>query len=126
MRLCTLLLALSTLTAAGPLPLFSNAGLVARTSSSVGATTSVQQQISDTESLQAPANHTLGLDAVAALAQLEALKAVYDSRNQTEPSSTLKVKRDFWQWIKDAFEAPGLKARSPIPTPVSLLSRVVE
>ena len=24
----------------------------------------------------------------------------------------MKVKRDFWKWIKDMFEGPGLKARS--------------
>ena len=26
--------------------------------------------------------------------------------------SGLKTKRNFWTWLKDAFEAPGLKARS--------------
>lgn len=115
MHFSFLLLALSTLAAAGPLPPFLKAGLVTRTSPSVRAII-VSSDNSDTKILQAPANYTLGSDSVAALAQL---KAVYDSLNQTEPSSTLKVKRDFWDWIKDMFKAPGLKARSPVPTSVS-------
>ena len=108
---------------------------------------------SDTKNLQTPANYTLDPDAVAALAQLKAvydtlsvtktpqtpasytlvstavaalarLEAIYDNLNQTEPSSALKVKRNLvWQWFKDMFEAPGLKARSPIPTSVGLSSR---
>ena len=72
----------------------------------------------DTKTLQAPANYTLGSDP----ATLIKLKAVYDSLNEIDPDHTLKVKRGvFWDWIKDMFKAPGLKARSAVPTSVSLI-----
>ena len=47
------------------------------------------------------------------VADLTKLKAIYDNLNQTEPNAHSMVKRGFWKWLKDAFEAPGLKARSP-------------
>ena len=54
---------------------------------------------------------------------LTKLKAVYDRLHQTDRNATLKVKRNFWQWLKDAFEAPGLKARSPESATVSSFLR---
>ena len=47
------------------------------------------------------------------------LKAVYESLNEKRMESGIKAKRDFWGWLKDMFEAPGLKARSSVPTSVS-------
>lgn len=81
----------------------------------------------DTDPSQTPANGTLGSDTATALnslssdtiATLTELKAVYDSLNIPQPTRSLKVKRDFWKWLKDAFEAPGLKARSSTPEAVS-------
>ncbi|KAL9134021.1 MAG: hypothetical protein Q9175_004801 [Cornicularia normoerica] len=98
MRLLVIFLALSTFAAAGPLPPFSEAALETRASSSTLV------------------NNTLGSDPVAALTKL---KATYDSLNEPEASSTLKIKRDFWTWLKDAFEAPDLKARSSESIPTS-------
>lgn len=46
-----------------------------------------------------------GSDPVAVLTKL---KAVYDSQNEKRMESGVKEKRNFWQWLKDAFEAPGL------------------
>ncbi|CAD6570778.1 MAG: hypothetical protein ASARMPRED_003928 [Alectoria sarmentosa] len=114
MRLFLVFLALSALVVAGPLPPFSKAVLEVRLPPST------------------PANNSLGSDPVAALTQL---KAVYDSLNEPKPSANLKVKRDFWAWLKDAFESPGLKARSsvsastpdnntPSPDPVATLTKL--
>ncbi|CAF9931231.1 MAG: hypothetical protein ALECFALPRED_004960 [Alectoria fallacina] len=114
MRLFLVLLALSALAAAGPLPLFSKATLEVRAPPST------------------PANNSLDSDPVAALTQL---KAIYDSLNEPEPSANLKLKRDFWAWLKDAFESPGLKARSSVsastpddntlsPDPVATLTKL--
>ena len=63
-----------------------------------------------------PDESTLGSDPMEALSKL---KAVYDRLHETDRNATLKVKRNFWQWLKDAFEAPGLKARSPDSDTVS-------
>ena len=56
-----------------------------------------------------PANNTLDPEDIEALTTL---KAIYDSYNGTDHNTTLKVKRGFGHWLKMAFEAPGLKARS--------------
>lgn len=98
MRFSLVLLALSALAAAGPLPSFSNSALEARNTSST------------------PANITLTIDPAAALTEL---KTLYDSLITPEPNGALILKRDFWAWLKDAFEAPGLKARSPVSTSIS-------
>ena len=74
-----------------------------------------RERIGLTPTPQMPANNSLSSDPVAALTQL---KAVYDSLNEPKPSASLKVKRDFWAWLKDAFESPGLKARSPVSASV--------
>ena len=63
----------------------------------------------NTELLQTPDDNTLSPDPVATLTKL---KAVYDSLNEKRMESGLKVKRDFWKWLKDMFDSPGLKARS--------------
>ena len=57
-------------------------------------------------------------------AVLSKLKAIYDSlpeserdslpENQKRTESGLIAKRGFWHWLKMAFEAPGMKARSII------------
>lgn len=65
-----------------------------------------------------PDDNALDSDPVAALIKL---KAVYDSLNEKRMENGTKAKRDFWKWIKDAFEAPGLKARSSVPTSVSII-----
>ena len=67
-----------------------------------------------------PDKSTLGSDPMEALSKL---KAVYDRLQETDRNATLKVKRNFWKWLKDAFEAPGLKARSPDSATVSPFSR---
>ena len=61
-----------------------------------------------------------GSDPVAVLTKL---KAVYDSQNEKRMESGVKEKRGFWKWLKDAFEAPGLKARSPESATVSSFLR---
>lgn len=76
-----------------------------------------------------PANMTLDPTTVASLTQL---KAVYDSLNVDDNESInvnekrteggLIEKRGFWHWLKMAFEAPGLKARSSNLPSVSSLS----
>ncbi len=58
---------------------------------------------------QAPDDNTIDSDPVAFLTHL---KAVYDNLNEKRMEGGVKAKRDFAQWIKDMFEAPGLKARS--------------
>lgn len=69
--------------------------------------------------LQTSANKTLDSDPISALTRL---KAIYDSLNEKRMESDVKVKRDFWQWLKDTFEAPGMKARSAAPISVSPVS----
>ena len=61
------------------------------------------------ESSQTPDSDTLVSDPVMTLTKL---KAVYDSLNGKRSESGPIAKRDFWDWIKDIFHAPGLKARS--------------
>ncbi len=58
------------------------------------------------------------LDAV-----LTKLKAIYDSRNEKRTEGDVIAKRDLlWDWFKDIFKAPGLGARSSVPTSVSSIS----
>ena len=52
-----------------------------------------------------PDDEALDLDPVTVLTKL---KAVYDSQNEKRMEGGLKEKRNFWKWLKDAFEAPGL------------------
>lgn len=56
------------------------------------------------------------------LAPFTELGAVYDSLFGKRMEHGAKAKRGFWQWLKDAFEAPGLKARSSVPTSVSIVN----
>ena len=64
---------------------------------------------------QMAANFTLDPDTIAALT---ILKAKYDSFNQKRAEKGL-TERGLGHWFKMMFDAPGLKARSAIPTSVS-------
>lgn len=74
----------------------------------------------DTELSQAPDDNPLGFDPVAALTKL---KAIYDSRNEKRTGGDVIAKRDFWDWVKDIFKAPGLGARSSVSPSVSPVPR---
>lgn len=63
----------------------------------------------NTELLQTPDSDALDSDPVTTLTKL---KAVYDSLNDKRSESGPLAKRNFWDWLKDMFTAPGLKARS--------------
>lgn len=74
----------------------------------------------DTKLFQTSYDEALGPDLIATLTDL---KAVYDSLDVKRTESGIKAKRDFWKWLKDAFESPGLKIRSPVFNSVSFVLR---
>ena len=86
-------------------------GLKARSSvsPSVSPVPRGEKNRADTDFFQTPDNNTIDAEIVAVLTQL---KAIYDNLNEKRMEGGLNAKRDIWQWLKDAFEAPGLKTRS--------------
>ena len=63
----------------------------------------------DTELFQTSYDEALGPDLVATLTDL---KAVYEGLNEKRTEGGFKAKRDFWKWLKETIESPGLEARS--------------
>ena len=63
----------------------------------------------DRQPFQTSFEEALGPDLVATLTDL---KAVYDGLNVKRTEGGFKAKRDFWKWLKETIESPGLEARS--------------